>query len=63
MIDPLPAVALDVSKVLPPVHNEAVPLMFAVGEALTVTLKTFDVYEQPLLLLTLTVYDPAAVAE
>ena len=54
---------MEVSKVLPPVQNEAVPVMFAVGNALTVTRKTFDVKEQPLLLLTLTVYDPEAVAE
>jgi hypothetical protein len=61
-MDPLPAVALDVSSVFPPVQNEGVPVIFAAGEAFTVTVKAGDVNEQPLLLETVTVYEPAAVA-
>ena len=61
-MDPLPAVALEVSSVFPPEQNEAVPVMFAVGKAFTVTTKAVDVNEQPLLLVTLTVYEPAAAA-
>ena len=62
MIVPLPAVALEVSSVFPPAQNEAFPVMFAVGNELTVTPKAVDVYEHPLLLVIVTVYEPAAVA-
>ena len=61
-MDPLPAVALEVSSVFPPEQKEAVPVMFAVGRAFTVTTKAVEVNEQPLLLVTLTVYEPAAAA-
>ena len=61
-MDPLPAVALEVSRVFPPEQKEAVPVMFAAGRAFTVTTKADDVNEQPLLLVTLTVYEPAAAA-
>ena len=63
MIDPLPAEALEVSSVLSPAQNEAVPVMFAAGNELTVTTKAVDVKEQPLLLVIVTVYEPAALAE
>ena len=63
MIDPVPAVALETSSVFPPLQNEAVPVIFAVGNALTVITKAFDIEEQPLLLVILTVYKPAVVAE
>ena len=62
MIVPLPAVALELSSVFPPIQKEDVPVMLAVGRAFTVTTKAVDVKEQPLLLVILTVYDPAAVA-
>ena len=62
MIIPLPAVALEVSSVFPKVQNEAVPVMFAVGKALTVTTKAVEVKEQPLLLVIVTVYEPATAA-
>jgi hypothetical protein len=55
-------VALEVSSVFPPGQNEAVPVMFEVGNAFIVTTNAGDVNEQPLLLATVTVYDPAAVA-
>ena len=61
-MDPLPAVALEVSSVFPPVQNEAVPVMIAVGKALMVIATGVDVNEQPLLLIMVTVYDPASVA-
>jgi hypothetical protein len=54
--------ALEASSVFPPVQNEAVPVIFAVGKAFTVTVKAGDVKEQPLLLVTVTIYEPAAVA-
>ena len=54
--------ALEVSKVLPPLQNEAVPVMFAVGKAFAVTTKAVEVKEQPLLLVIVTVYEPATVA-
>ena len=54
--------ALEVSSVFPKVQNEAVPVMFAVGKALTVTTKAVEVKEQPLLLVIVTVYEPATVA-
>jgi hypothetical protein len=53
---------LEVSSVFPKLQNEAVPVIFAVGKAFTVTVKAGDVNEQPLLLVTVTVYEPAAVA-
>jgi hypothetical protein len=62
VIVPLPAVALELSSVFPPIQKEDVPVMLAVGRAFTVTTKAVDVKEQPLLLVTLTVYDPDAVA-
>ena len=62
MIDPLPAVALEASNVFPPVQNEAVPEIFAEGKAFIVTTNAVEVKEQPLLLETVTVYEPAAVA-
>jgi hypothetical protein len=62
VIDPLPAVALDVSRVFPKAQNEAVPVMFAEGKAFVVTTNAGDVKEQPWLLATVTEYDPAAVA-
>jgi phage gp46-like protein len=61
-MDPVPAVALEASSVFPPVQNEAVPVIFAEGEAISVTVKASDVNEQSLLLVTVTVYVPAAVA-
>ena len=54
--------AFEVSRVFPPVQNEDVPVIFAVGNAFIVTRNAVDVKEQPLLLETVTVYDPAAVA-
>ena len=62
MIDPLPAVALDVSRVFPNVQNEAIPVMFAVGKAFIVTTNVGEVKEQPWLLEIVTVYEPAALA-
>ena len=62
MIDPLPATALEVSKVFPPEQNAAVPVMFAEGNAFIDTTNAVEVREQPLLLETVTVYEPAAVA-
>jgi hypothetical protein len=62
VIDPLPAVALEVSSVFPPAQNEAVPVMFAEGKVFAVTTKATDVKEQPLLLVIVTVYEPAATA-
>ena len=41
-MDPLPAVALEVSSVFPPEQKEAVPVMFAVGRAFTVTTVAAD---------------------
>jgi hypothetical protein len=43
MIDPLPAVALETSSVFPLVQNVAVPVMFAVGKAVTVTVNAVDI--------------------
>ena len=62
MIDPLPAVALDVSRVFPNAQNEDVPVMFAVGKAFIVTSNAVDVKEQPWLFVIVTVYRPAALA-
>jgi hypothetical protein len=53
---------LEVSSVFPSGQNEAIPVMFAVGKAFIVTTNAVDVKEQPLLLETATVYDPAEVA-
>jgi hypothetical protein len=61
VIDPLPEVALELSSVLAPLQNEEVPEMLAVGKALTVTAKAAEVKEQLLLLVIVTVYEPAAV--
>ena len=47
MIDPLPAVALDISSVFPPVQKVAVPVMFAVGKSLTVSVTFVQVETQP----------------
>ena len=60
-MDPLPAVALEESSVFPKVQIEAVPEMLAVGNAFTVTAKAFEVKEQPLLFVIVTVYEPAAL--
>ena len=50
---PLPAVAFELSKVLPPAQNEALPLILAVGNALKVTfVEAVDVH--PLLSVTVT---------
>jgi hypothetical protein len=62
VIDPLPAEALEVSSVFPPAQNEAKPVMFAAGKVFIVTTKAADVKEQPLLLVIVTVYEPAVVA-
>jgi hypothetical protein len=62
VIDPLPEVALETSSVFPPVQNESVPVMLVVGIALTVTAKAAEVKEQLLLLVIVTVYEPAEVA-
>ena len=62
MILPLPAVAFDVSKVLAPVQNEVLPVIAAVGTAFFVTTNANDVYEQELLFVIITVYDPAELA-
>jgi hypothetical protein len=43
VIDPLPAVALEVSRVFPKAQNEAVPVMFAVGKAFIVTTNVGEV--------------------
>jgi hypothetical protein len=59
---PLPAVALAVSRVFPPVQKEGVPVIAAVGNAFTVSKVAEDVVEHPLLLVTVTVYEPPAVA-
>ena len=52
---PLPALAFELSKVLPPGQNDALPLMLVDGKVLTVTANADDVIEQPLLLVTTTV--------
>ena len=62
MIDPLPAVALEESTEFPPVQKEVAPVIFADGDAFTITAKAVDVKEQPLLLVIVTVYEPAVVA-
>ena len=51
------------NKTFPPMHNVVVPpaVIVAVGQAFTVTIVAADVAEQPLSV-TVTVYDPAAVA-
>ena len=55
MILPLPAVALDVSKVLAPLQNDALPMIAAVGSALMDTANAADVNVQVLLLVMVTV--------
>ena len=63
MIDPLPVVALEERSVFPPAQKEVNPEMFAVGNAFIVTAKAVDVKAQPLLLVTVTVYEPTELAE
>jgi len=43
VIDPLPAEAFEASNAFPKVQNEEVPVMFAAGNAFTVTTKAADV--------------------
>ena len=62
MIVPLPAVAFELSKVFPPAQNEALPEIFAEGAALIDITNGAEVKEHPLLLVTVTVYDPADAA-
>jgi hypothetical protein len=51
----------DVSVIVPPAQKEAGPLMVGVGgRGLTVTAKAAEVAEQPLTLVTVTLYEPAA---
>ena len=61
-MEPLPAVAFELSIVFPPEQKEVVPEIVAVGKAFTVTAKAVDIKEQPLLLEIVIVYNPAEVA-
>jgi len=62
VIVPLPAVAFELSRLFPPLQNELFPVIVADGAALIDTTKEVEVNEHPLLLVIVTVYDPAAVA-
>jgi hypothetical protein len=59
--EPAVEVAAD-NTVLPPEQNDAVPVIVATGFAFTVTTKLAEVFVQPLELVTITEYVPAAVA-
>lgn len=60
LLDQVPPVVGD-NVVVPLTHNAFEPVISTTGDSLTVTMVALDVEEHPLLV-TVTVYDPAAVA-